>query len=525
MVKTVEKRDGHFEEFKPSSIFNAVSAAMASVKKEADNSVINDIVDKIQNLESEIITVEEIQDFIENYLMEHKFFDVAKSFIIYREEHKNLRKFVKNKENFISRYRKSSNTANATIDDNSNVACRNIGVLNSEIHKEDNIQISRGMVMRKLAELYPDFNPKQYIRDLNKHIIYKHDESSFAGAIAPYCASISMYPFLTNGIKNIGGLSAFPKNIDSFCGIYINLIFSASAQFAGAIATPEFLLYFDYFARREWGDDYYQHLDEDISCGPSRRKKTIRKQIHQYFQQVIYSINQPSGARGLQSAFVNFSYYDKPFFESMFGEFVFPDGTKPIWESLSFLQKDFMMWFNEERLKSVITFPVESFALIYKDGKFVDEDSFKFVCEEYERGHSFFTYISDTVDSLSSCCFTGEEIITIKNQNGEETKKVSLAEFVDSIDSNYDLIGKSIEGEHYVSSYNIETDKEELSKVIGILKKPYTGNLYTFDIGGKKISITEDHLMMVKDLTDNLVKSISAKEVYENKDRYLVAVE
>ena len=412
MVKTVEKRDGHFEEFKPSSIFNAVSAAMASVKKEADNLVINDIVDKIQNLESEIITVEEIQDFIENYLMEHKFFDVAKSFIIYREEHKNLRKFVKNKENFISRYRKSSNTANATIDDNSNVACRNIGVLNSEIHKEDNIQISRGMVMRKLAELYPDFNPKQYIRDLNKHIIYKHDESSFAGAIAPYCASISMYPFLTNGIKNIGGLSAFPKNIDSFCGLYINLIFSASAQFAGAIATPEFLLYFDYFARREWGDDYYQHLDETISCGPSRREKTIRKQIHQYFQQVIYSINQPSGARGLQSAFVNFSYYDKPFFESMFGEFVFPDGTKPIWESLSFLQKDFMMWFNEERLKSVITFPVESFALIYKDGKFVDEDSFKFVCEEYERGHSFFTYISDTVDSLSSCCRLKNKIQT-----------------------------------------------------------------------------------------------------------------
>ena len=116
------------------------------------------------------------------------------------------------------------------------------------------------------------------------------------------------------------------------------------------------------------------------------------------------SINQPAAARGLQSAFVNFSYFDKPFFEGMFGEFYFPDGTKPIWKSLSWLQKEFMQWFNQERLRCILTFPVESFALVYKDGKFEDEESARFVAEEYARGHSFFTYISDTVDSLSSCC-------------------------------------------------------------------------------------------------------------------------
>lgn len=184
--------------------------------------------------------------------------------------------------------------------------------------------------MDKLKELYPDFDSKQYVRDLEHHIIYKHDESSFAGAIAPYCCSISMYPFLTDGIKNLGGLSAAPKNLDSFCGMYINLIFATSAMFAGAIATSEFLLYFDYFARKEWGDEYYLYTDASVTSDISIRKKTIKSQIEQYFQQVIYSINQPAAARGLQSAFVNFSYFDKPFFEGMFGDFTFPDGSKPI---------------------------------------------------------------------------------------------------------------------------------------------------------------------------------------------------
>lgn len=88
----------------------------------------------------------------------------------------------------------------------------------------------------------------------------------------------------------------------------------------------------------------------------------------------------------------------------MFGDFMFPDGTSPTWESVCWLQKEFMQWFNAERLRCILTFPVESVTLLYKDGKFADEDMFNFVCEEYARGHSFFTYISDTVDSLSSCC-------------------------------------------------------------------------------------------------------------------------
>ena len=416
----VKKRDGKIVEFNNTKIYNAIKGCFENVGGIYDNDCINQVYDRVLDLlqvdsatDDDVATVEMIQDFVEDSLFVLGFFDQAKSFILYREQHKNIRDYVNHKTDFIAQYKESANTANATIDDNSNVANKNIGIMNAEIHKTDNIQISRGMVMHKLKELFPESDAKQYIRDLESHIIYKHDESSFAGAVAPYCCSITMYPFLNEGIKGIGGLSAAPKNLDSYCGMYINLIFATSSMFAGAVATSEFLLYFDYFARKEWGNNYYTHSDEVVTNSlVCNREKTIKKQIHQYFQQVIYSINQPAAARGMQSAFVNFSYFDKPFFDGMFGDFVFPDGSKPVWESLWWLQKEFMQWFNAERLRCLLTFPVESFTLLFKDGEFADKEAFNFVCEEYARGHSFFTYISDTVDSLSSCCRLKNKIQT-----------------------------------------------------------------------------------------------------------------
>lgn len=797
---TVIKRDGTREEFNPDKIRDAILRAYKACDVECtDLESISVFCTAVQDMENDNIElhVEEIQDLVETFLMDEGPYVVARAYMLYRERHKNTRQFVDKKKAFINRYKGASNTANATVDDNSNVNGKNIGILNAEIHKEDNIQINRGMIVGKLRELYPDFDAKQYIRDLENHIIYKHDESSFAGAISPYCCSISMYPFITSGIKDIGGLSAAPKNLDSYCGMYINLIFAVAAQFAGACmykdqllkvrtskgakqitakelvednlihpnsftnyqgqweyancsdlqiledgklvnvqkvyrrkyhdkiykittkdgysarvskdhvfkqllqgrqldikasqlqvgdtvfmnkdfssiidfnsvnfkkgwvvgiicgdgcltqenavklsvnydqeylgdiynqyseelygvklhknsghkcwnftktnkdyyaqihadiignttydkhidtenksldylagfldglfcadgsctetkgisicltnrdlaenisqiasifgilnkictvaargnrkeaysqyvssrilkylkhvhrkirnkrkdiniditrenyaygynafqgrhkaskrmlwhnsnhckenfftdvidsievfdndddyvyeietsthwyncggfithncATSEFLVYFDWFARKEWGDNYYLKPDAIITSDYCKRKMTIQGQIHQYFQQVIYSINQPAAARGMQSAFVNFSLFDKDFFNGMFDNFYFPDGEQAKWESVCWLQKDFLHWFNQERLKCILTFPVVSCTLLYKDGKFQDEDFFNFICEEYAQGNSFFLYISDSVDSLSSCCRLKNKIQT-----------------------------------------------------------------------------------------------------------------
>ena len=281
---SVIKRDGRVESFNADKIVNAARKAYEVCGSELSG----EVEQQLRGLftDKDTINIEEIQDAVENILMkDNPVF--AKAFIIYRYEHKRIRDFVGDKIKFINKYKKSNNTADATIDDNSNVGGKNIGILNAEIHKTDNINISRGMLLRKLKDLYPDFDAKQYIRDLESHIIYKHDESSFAGAIAPYCCSITMYPFLTDGIKKIGGLSAQPRNLDSFCGMYVNLIFATSAMFAGAVATSEFLLYFDYFARREWGDQYFEKADMVINTPHCSRIKTIRSQIHQHFQQVV----------------------------------------------------------------------------------------------------------------------------------------------------------------------------------------------------------------------------------------------
>ena len=433
--------------------------------------------------------------------------------------------FVKNKIVFIERYKAASNTANATIDDNSNVFNKNIAIINSEIHKKDNTRISRAMVISKLKELYPNFNAKRYIRDLEDHVIYKHDESSFAGAIAPYCTSITMYPFLMDGIKGLGGLSASPKNLKSFCGIFCNMIFAISSQFAGAVAVSEALLYFTYFCKKEWGDDFYKRPDEIIERQCNGEPRTVLKEIQQYWQQIIYTINQPAAARGFQSAFVNFSYFDKPFFEGMFGEFYFPDGTKPDWESLSWIQKEFMKWFNAERLKTILTFPVETVTLLYKDGKFLDEDMYNFVCDEYERGHSFFTYISDTVDSLSSCCFEGNEIIKIYDKDNN-SKSISIKDFVNMNNNSINESGCKINddnGYHYIDSYNENGDTER-TKITGTLKKE-SSKLYEFTINNKHITVTGDHIMMVKDTYDNEIKFIQAEFVAKDINRYLLATE
>ena len=398
----VIKRDGKVEDFDASKIKAAITAAFISAEEDFDDELIDEIFYDLPLWDE--MTIDSIEDQIIEVLNDFNYENVARQYLFYKWEHEKARNLAESKRAFIERYKEATNTANATIDDNSNVGNKNIGILNAEGHKTENVLVSRSMIKWKIKVLFPGFDAKQYIKDLKNHIIYKHDESSFMGAIAPYCCSISMYPFLVGGIKGIGGLSAAPRNLDSYCGMYVNLIFAIAGQFAGAVATPEFLLYFDYFARKQWGDDYYTKPDVQTTSDHVLRKMTIQKEIRQYFQQVIYSINQPAAARGMQSAFVNFAYFDKPFFESMFGNFVFPDLTTPKWESLNWLQKEFMKWFNAERERCILTFPVESFALIYKDGKFIDEENAKFVAEEYANGHSFFTYISDTADSLSSCC-------------------------------------------------------------------------------------------------------------------------
>ena len=399
---TITKRDGSKDRFSLDKIMNAILKAFESVNEPTDLGTLSKIIAHL-NIQNDI-KVEDIQNQVELALMKEGYYQVAKSFIVYRQQHTEDRETLE-KMKFLSDYCVASNAATGSkFDANANVEHKNIATLIGELPKQGFIRLNRRLLVDRIKKMYGKDLADEYIDLLNHHFIYKNDETNLTN----YCASITMYPWLIGGTTSIGGNSTAPTNLKSFCGGFINMVFMVSSMLAGACATPEFLMYMNYFIQKEYGKDYWEHADEVVDL--SLRKRTIDKVITDYFEQIVYSLNQPTGARNYQAVFWNISYYDRPYFESLFGNFYFPDGSQPDWESLSWLQKRFMTWFNQERLKTVLTFPVETMALLAENGDCKDKEWGDFTAKMYSEGHSFFTYMSDNADSLSSCCRLRNEI-------------------------------------------------------------------------------------------------------------------
>ncbi|MDE5608887.1 MAG: anaerobic ribonucleoside-triphosphate reductase [Bacteroidales bacterium] len=396
------KRDGKKEPFSIDKVKKAISKAFLSVGSFATQDVLANILSRVSIINE--MTVEEIQNQVEVALMAERYYAVAKAYMLYRQQHIEDRE-VRDKLKFLIDYCDASNAATGSkYDANANVEHKNMATLIGELPKSNFIRLNRRMLTDRLKDMYGKEVADRYIDLLNNHYIYKNDETSLAN----YCASITMYPWLTGGTISIGGNSKAPTNLKSFCGGFVNMVFMVSSMLSGACATPEFLMYMNYFIGLEYGEDYYLHADKVVDL--SKKQRTLDKVITDCFEQIVYSINQPTGARNYQAVFWNISYYDRYYFESLFGNFYFPDGSRPCWESLSWLQKRFMKWFNAERLRTVLTFPVETMALLTENGDAKDTEYGDFTAQMYAEGHSFFTYMSDNADSLSSCCRLRNEI-------------------------------------------------------------------------------------------------------------------
>ena len=404
---TITKRDGTMERFSLDKIMNAIIKAFNALGEPIDLGRLSKILARIDIHNG--ITVEEIQNQVEVALMQEGYYAVAKSFILYRQQHTEDRETME-KMHFLSDYVDAANAATGSkYDANANVEHKNIATLIGELPKSGFIRLNRRLLTDRIKQMYGKELADRYIDLLTHHFIYKNDETSLAN----YCASITMYPWLLGGTTSIGGNSTAPTNLKSFCGGFINMVFMVSSMLSGACATPEFLMYLNYFIGLDYGKDYYKDPDRVVDL--SLKQRTVDKVITDCFEQIVYSLNQPTGARNYQAVFWNVAYYDRPYFESIFGEFRFPDGSEPDWEGLKWLQKRFMRWFNAERTKAVLTFPVETMALLYREGEkggieFADPEMAQFTAEMYAEGHSFFTYISDNADSLSSCCRLRNEI-------------------------------------------------------------------------------------------------------------------
>ena len=399
---TITKRDGSIEKFSLDKIMQAIIKAFDSVGQTADLGIISKLLAHLSIQEG--IKVEDIQNQVEECLMREGYYRVAKAFIIYRQSHQEDRETAA-KLQFLADYMEATNAATGSkFDANANVEHKNIATLIGELPKSNFIRLNRRLLTDRLKKMYGKELANRYVDLLTQHFIYKNDETSLAN----YCASITMYPWLIGGTTSIGGNASAPTNLKSYCGGFINMVFMVSSMLSGACATPEFLMYMNYFIQKEYGQDYWKRADQVVDL--SLKQRTIDKIITDCFEQVVYSINQPTGARNYQAVFWNIAYYDKPYFESLFGNFYFPDGTQPDWEGLSWIQKRFMRWFNAERTKTMLTFPVETMALLTDGEECRDAEYGDFTAEMYAAGHSFFTYMSDNADSLSSCCRLRNEI-------------------------------------------------------------------------------------------------------------------
>lgn len=408
----VVKRDGSIEEFNVDKIISAVEKAFKSCNKKMPQYLYDMLGALFGTLEGDTIGIEEIQNKVEDVLMNDKHFDVAKKYIIYREQHKQAR-FIRERIDYMNEYSQSNENAatSSETDANANVTMKNVANLEGEVYKTTNRVIQRQRMKDKLNEMYPEV-AKKYEEDLNSHIIYTHDEAT-TPVLKQYCMAVSLYPLMTEGVGNIDGITPTPPNdLQSFSGQVTNLIFLLSSQCKGAVAVGEYFIALNYYIVQEFGSNWYEKLDVVTTTDHCSKQRTIRDAIYKAFKQFIYGVNQPAGNRSYQSPFTNVSYYDHTYFDSLFGEFYYPDGTKPQWEAVDCLQRLFMKFFNKLRTKQILTFPVETMAMVYdpKTNDIIDKDYKDFTAEMYAEGHSFFTYISDSADSLASCCRLRNEL-------------------------------------------------------------------------------------------------------------------
>ena len=398
------KRDGTKEEFNADKIFNALTKAFEACGYTSVENVIRDMVSEMRFWDN--ITVEEIQDEVEETLYNYEYFDVARAYSIYREEHKKAR-FIRSRLNYMDTYKDSGVNASTSseTDANANVASKNVANLEGEVYKVTNRIIQRQRMKDELNKLYPGQElGRQYIKDLENYIIYTHDEAS-TPVIKPYCKAVTLYPLMLKGVGNIDGVTpSAPNDIQSFSGQVTNAVFLFSSQCKGAVALGDYFIALNYYVIQEFGPVWYDKVDEVVTNSHFLHQYTVGHYIRKGMKQFIYGVNQPAGNRSYNSPFSNVSFYDKVYFKSLFGEFYYPDGTQPEWNAIDKLQRIFMQLLREIRLIKPLTFPVTTMALVHNDKEYLDPEYKELCAEEWAKGGSFFCYTSNNPTSLASCC-------------------------------------------------------------------------------------------------------------------------
>lgn len=488
----VKKRDGSIEEFSINKIIGAVEKAF----KSCGNTLSVDFEKKLINwfiVRNVTLPIEKIQKDVENLLMAEGYYDEARSYITYRSTHDKAR-FIRERIDYMNKYSQSnSNAATASeTDANSNVSVKNVANLEGEVYKTTNRIIQRQRMKDKLNELFPEV-AKDYEEDLNNHIIYVHDEAS-SPVLKYYCCAVTLYPLMLEGSGNMDNITpSAPNDIQSFSGQITNLAFLLSSQCKGAVAFGDYFVVLNYYVIKEFGEDWYNRLDEEVTTSASTIKRSILDCIKKGMKQFIYGINQPAGNRSYNSPFTNVSYYDSVYFKSLFEDFIYPDGTKPKWKAIDTLQRIFMKLHRDLRLIKPLTFPVSTMALVYDDKDYLDKEYKELCAEEWAKGGSFFCYNSNNPTSLASCCFHKDTKILWKSS----TEGVKLTTLEELHNTRWEPDKKNLRIFHngsWIKGKSIKLPNREMFKVI-------TYNNKEFIMSDNHINVTYDGEKSTRDLT------------------------
>ena len=444
-------------------------------------------------LPQQVETVEDVQDKIEDLLMSEHFYDVAKAYIIYRKKHEESR-LIRSRLNYMEQYSTSSSNASSSseTDANANVSMKNVANLEGEVYKATNRIIQRQRMKDKLYELYPEV-AKKYEEDLNNHIIYTHDEAS-TPVLKPYCMAVTLYPLMMDGVGKIDGITpSAPNDISSFSGQVTNLAFLLSSQCKGAVAFGDYFVTLNYYVVKEFGDNWYEKLDCISTSEHHVIPRTVKDSIEKGMKQFIWGVNQPAGNRSYNSPFTNVSWYDKYYFESLFGNFHYPDRSKPKWEQVDTLQRMFMALMRRIRLIKPITFPVTTMALVHNNKEYLDKDYKELCAEEWAKGGSFFCYTSDNPSSLASCCFSKNTKVLWKNSfNGVQCTTLEELHNIKWEPNKKNL--KIFHNGSWVRGKSIKLPNREMFKIT-------TCNNKEFIMSDNHINVTYDGEKSAKELT------------------------
>lgn len=334
MFKSIRKRDGRIVRFKPEKITEAILKAGQSCGEIQKESIARRLMLKVLSLAEETIqhkvpTVEEIQEIIEEVLLSSRYKETAKTFILYRDQHRQMREIAEKMNiNIMDEYIEGRDWK---VQENANMTYSLQG-----LHNYISSEVSKTYWLNKI---YPSEIRHAHVSG-DFHI---HD----LGMLSVYCVGWDLLDLLQVGFKGAKGkIESKPaKHFRSAIGQVVNFFYTLQGEAAGAQAFSNF----------------------DTLLAPFIRYDGLNyNDVKQAIQEFLFNINIPTRV-GFQSPFTNLTLDLQP--PSYLSDFPVIIGGEPqrdvysdFQDEMNMLNRAFMEVMLEGDAKGrVFTFPIPTY--------------------------------------------------------------------------------------------------------------------------------------------------------------------